>query len=275
MQNVLSQIWAISQGKIYRSTLEEITDYYMNRYPSDSGRDKFFNYTRAFLKYLYKIHMDNFSQSLYTLFEKPRRRREIKLMTQRIMVVEDIQAAIKKIQNAPETDGRKPNWKSNYITAILFLAYTGQRPLTGAQVTVRQFKVALRQNPPVLTIEAAQDKIRMAHYCPLHPVLIPPLTDLLSNKKDKECLFNVIPLQTWLKNNPVRLHRTKGHLVLKDLRKFFEQKSDEIGFTDANKNFIMSHGVCSVNWKHYKGFLPENVYKKYMECWKDVEICSF
>jgi integrase len=273
MQNVLSQIWDISQGKIYRSTLEEITDYYMNRYPSDSGRDKFFNYTRAFLKYLYKIHTDNFSQSLYSLFEKPRRRREIKLMTSRIMVTEDIQAVIKKIQDSPLTAARKPNWKQNYIATTLFLAYTGQRPMTAAKITVGQFKMALLQDPPVLTVEASQDKIRMAHYVPLHPVLIPHITELIPNRKDRECMFSVIPMQTWLSKYPVRLHRTKGHLVLKDIRKFTEQKSDEIGFTDANKCFMMSHGVSSINWTNYKAFLPENVYARYMECWKDVKIC--
>jgi len=48
---------------------------------------------------------------------------------------------------------------------------------------------------------------------------------------------------------------------------FFEQKSDEIGFTDANKNFIMSYDMSSINWTSDKQFLPENVYKRYMECW--------
>ena len=46
--------------------------------------------------------------------------------------------------------------------------------------------------------------------------------------------------------------RGTGKLELKDMRKFFEQKSDEIGFTDANKIFIMSHGVSSINWTSYK-----------------------
>jgi hypothetical protein len=58
---------------------------------------------------------------------------------------------------------------------------------------------------------------------------------------------------------------------LKDLRKGFEQISDEIGFTDANKNFIMSHGVSSVNWQSYKQFLPDSVYKAYMKYWGDVK----
>jgi len=70
----------------------------------------------------------------------------------------------------------------------------------------------------------------------------------------------------------MRLIHTNSVFQLKDLRKFFEQKSDEIGFVDANKNFIMSHGVSSNNWTSYKQFLPENVYTRYMECWNIVNI---
>jgi hypothetical protein len=36
------------------------------------------------------------------------------------------------------------------------------------------------------------------------------------------------------------------------MRKYFEQKSDEIGFSDANKNFIMTHGCSSIGWTSYK-----------------------
>lgn len=64
----------------------------------------------------------------------------------------------------------------------------------------------------------------------------------------------------------------KGKLETKNLRKFFEQILDSIGFNDANKNFIMSHGVSSIKWTSYKQFLPENVYARHMECWKKVKI---
>ncbi len=52
-------------------------------------------------------------------------------------------------------------------------------------------------------------------------------------------------------------------------------KSDEIEFTDANQNFIMSHGVCSINWpSSYKQFLPENVNMRYMEYCSNVVFTS-
>ena len=81
-------------------------------------------------------------------------------------------------------------------------------------------------------------------------------------------------LMRYLNKANIPLNRTDGKFELRDLRKFFEQKSDEIGFTDANKNFVMSHGVSSVNWQSYKQFLPETVYKNYIEKWGKVRIKS-
>jgi hypothetical protein len=121
-------------------------------------------------------------------------------------------------------------------------------------------------------VEAKQDKIRMAHFVPLHSSLIESIKTLIEGKQDKDPMFEIVPLQTWLKNHHILMEKTEGHLMLKDIRKFFEQKSDEIGFNDSNKNFIMSHGVSSINWQSYKQFLPENVYKRYIECWGSVEI---
>jgi len=160
--------------------------------------------------------------------------------------------------------------KTNYTALLLFLAYSGQRAMTAAQLTIEQFSRAINTNPPVLTVEAHQDKIRMAHYVPLHPNIIPNLASLVKNRSDSSPIFEYAGLMRWLRKNPIRLQRTEGRLQLKDLRKYFEQKSDEIGFSDANKNFFMSHGVSSINWQSYKQFLPENVFRKYIEYWEDV-----
>jgi hypothetical protein len=162
--------------------------------------------------------------------------------------------------------------KQNYCCAILFLAYSGQRVITACRITVGQFRDALNRSPHVLTVQARQDKIRLEHYAPLHPLIIPYLIDAIEGRSSDEGLFSYEGLKQWLSRNPVPLSQTKGNLQLKDLRKFFEQKCDEIGFNDANKNFIMSHGVSSINWTSYKQFLPENVYKRYMECLQSINI---
>lgn len=121
-------------------------------------------------------------------------------------------------------------------------------------------------------MKASQDKIRLEHYVPLHPVIIPFLQKIIEKRKDTETFFQHEYFSRWLKKNSISLSKTDDKILIKDMRKFFEQKSDEIGFIDANKNFIMSHGVSSINWQSYKQFLPENVYKRYMECWKGVSI---
>lgn len=87
-------------------------------------------------------------------------------------------------------------------------------------------------------------------------------------------IIGPMSLPRYIRRNPAFLTHTNGSLQLKDIRKFFEQKSDEIGFNDANKNFIMSHGVSSINWTSYKQFLPENVYARYMDCWGIVSLTS-
>lgn len=76
----------------------------------------------------------------------------------------------------------------------------------------------------------------------------------------------------WLRNNPVELTRDAGKMDLMSIRKGFEQISDHIGFVDAHKNYIMSHGVSSVNWAAYKKFLPEDVYAIYMQYWGAVQL---
>ena len=103
-------------------------------------------------------------------------------------------------------------------------------------------------------------------------MLLPNIKKVIIGKGDNDTVFDYLGLQRWLKRHTIAMSHTKSKLELKDLRKFFEQKSDEIGFNDANKNFIMSHGVSSINWTSYKQFLPENVNKRYIECWCNVMI---
>ncbi len=86
-----------------------------------------------------------------------------------------------------------------------------------------------RHHLPVLTEEAKQDKNRMQPLVPLNPMLIPHLTDLIQNKNGDEPIFDITKLTRWLQVYHIPLHKTKGHLVLMDTRKLFEQKSDELG----------------------------------------------
>jgi hypothetical protein len=208
--------------------------------------------------------------SHHALFEEPKNRKIQKVLTTRVIVDEDILSLILGIKS----DNNLPLYKKdNYMALILFLVYSGQRVVTSSRLRGEQFIEALSSDPPILTVESDQDKNRLEHLVPLHPVIIPYLKRVIENDMMGGTMFSdYLGLQRWLKSHPIPMKHTKGKIELKDLRKFFEQKSDEIGFTDANKNFIMSHGISGVNWQSYKQFLPENVYNVYMKYWKDVKL---
>ncbi len=260
-------LWEKTQGDLSAPSLSSLRDYVLDSFASRDSWSKILGFAVAFLKYLSKVNFDQRYRHLEVHLEMPKAVRAVKLLTSRIITTEDIQNTIKAIDNANDLSSEK---KLNYKGMVLFLAYSGQRVLTGAQITVGQFREALESVPPVLTVEAHQDKIRLQHYVPIHSDIIPVLRDVIEGKDDNEVAFDYVGLMRWLKDNPVKLTRIDGKIELKDLRKAFEQISDEIGFTDANKNFIMSHGVSSINWQSYKQFLPENVYKRYVECWGQV-----
>jgi hypothetical protein len=77
-------------------------------------------------------------------------------------------------------------------------------------------------------------------------------------------------LQMWVKRERIPLTRAKGNFVLSDLHKFAEQFGDIIQWDQSNRAYILTHGVSSVKWAHYRHTLPEYVYDIYMKCWKEV-----
>ena len=88
-----------------------------------------------------------------------------------------------------------------YNALIMFGAFTGQRPYaTIGRITAGQFEEALkfRSREPTLHVSADQDKIRMAHYVPLHPRVIEAVEPLLDGKKGSEIMFPLSALNQWL-----------------------------------------------------------------------------
>jgi hypothetical protein len=43
------------------------------------------------------------------------------------------------------------------------------------------------------------------------------------------------------------------------------QHGDAIGWDQSNRAYVMTHGVSSVEWKHYRHTLPDSVYDVYMK----------
>lgn len=67
-----------------------------------------------------------------------------------------------------------------------------------------------------------------------------------------------------------QLTRSANHFILGDLRKFAEQYGDIILRDLSNRAHIMTHGVSSVEWTHYRHPLPEYIYDVDMKYWNDV-----
>jgi len=146
---------------------------------------------------------------------------------------------------------------------------------TIARLTVRQFKEAVKLEKPVIDVLPEQDKIRMQHYCPLHPQVVEAMLPLLDGRRDAEPVFEQLSFQQWLRYNEVQLLHSGARIVNGDLRKFCEQMGDILQWDQSNKNYIMTHGVSGVDWRFYKHPLPDSVYDVYMKYWADVSFEVF
>ncbi|MGZ4934854.1 MAG: hypothetical protein ACXV49_10220 [Halobacteriota archaeon] len=135
---------------------------------------------------------------------------------------------------------------------LLLGAFTKQRPLaTLARLTDGQLKEAIAteaREKPVVHILPQQDKIRMQHYCPLHPQVVEAMLLLLDGRRDDELAFEQLSIQLWLQHNDVRLRHGGARIVNGDLRKFAEQHRDLIGWDQSNGACILTHGVSGVDW---------------------------
>jgi hypothetical protein len=140
-----------------------------------------------------------------------------------------------------------------------------------ARLTVGQFRAAVNHKKPVVDVLPEQDKIRMQHYCPLHPQVVSAVRPLLDGRRDDELMFRQLSFERWLKKQKIQLSYCDGHFVPGDLRKFCEQQGDILQWEQSNKNYILTHGVSGVDWRFYKHPLPENVFDVYMQYWKETK----
>ena len=123
---------------------------------------------------------------------------------------------------------------------------------------------------PVLDVLPWQDKIRMQHYCPLHPQVVEAIEPVLKGRRDDQLVFKQLSFQECLKYTNIGLLHGGARIVNSDLRKFSEQHGDIIQWEQLNRAYILTHGVSGVEWTHYRHPLPEHVYDVYMRYWEDV-----
>jgi len=160
--------WNSTHGAINKSNIEVLRKFVVTKYQCEYAKGKVLNFSKAFLKYLTKIHLDTRYQAFEIFLQKPKALKERKNVTARIITKEDIANIIVHISKA-EQEGLISHRKAQQFTAfVLFGAYTGQRTLaTMMKLTVGQFRDALQSDKPVIHVRSSQDKIKwvITYHC--------------------------------------------------------------------------------------------------------------
>jgi integrase len=248
-----------------------LRDNILSKYHDVYAKRKTLGFARAFLRYLSKSKFDERYAAFDLFLELPRAVKERKHVTSRIVTKEDVENVLKAIERAYNNRQLDTYRYLNHKAIVLFGAFTGQRPLaTIARLTVGQFREATKMKKPVVDVLPEQDKIRMQHYCPLHPQVVEAMLPLLDGQPEGGPVFKQLSFQQWLKQNEIRLMRSDVRIVNGDLRKFAEQHGDIIQWEQSNRAYILTHGVSGVDWRFYKHPLPDSVYDIYMKYWGSV-----
>ncbi len=266
-------LWNSTKGVASIATMRCLRGSVLTKYRDTDAKRKVLQFARAFLRYMSKISFDQRYAAFDLFLQLPRAVKEQKRVTPRIVTKEDVENVLKAIEQAHRRGNIDAYHYLNYKAIVPFGAFTGQRPLsTIARLTVGQFRGAVRMDKPVVNVLPWQDKIRMQHYCPLHPQVVEAILPVLDGRRDDELVFEQLSFQLWLRHTEVQLRYGGARIVNGDLRKFCEQHGDIIQWDQSNCSYILSHGVSGVDWSHYKHPLPENVYNIYMRYWGGVTL---
>jgi hypothetical protein len=182
--------WDITKGTIGKERSGVLRKHLSTRYADVYAQRKVLNFAKAFLKYLAKTHFDTRYQAFELFLELPKALKERKLVTEKIVLAEDVICVLATIQRDCEAGELNEPQRRNFTRLVLFGAFTGQRPYaTIRKLTVGQFRRALAETPPVLEVLSEQDKIRMAHYCPFHPQVVDAVSPLVNTRRDEKAMF--------------------------------------------------------------------------------------
>jgi len=256
--------------------------FVLEKYKSADSHSKVLGFSIGFLNFLAQRNIDPSYPSFRLFLERPKTVKVKKALTERIVTREDITHLFNRIDDYAVKGKISAQKMRNYRAFTFLAAYTGLRPSTIQRLTVGQFKAALNEEKPVLHVLAEQEKNRVEHYVPLHPVVIGSINDVLKHdfdeNDDAKHLFLFNSFEKWLERRRIPLPRvrdpSKAHLWLSDFRKFAEQFGDVIGWDSTNRKYVLAHGMTGVDWEHYKHPLPEDVYETYMRYWRNVKLAG-
>jgi len=241
MKRCSKTFWKATKGVISKERCDALQAHLSARYTDVYAPRKVMNFATAFLKYLAKTHFDTRYQAFDLFLEMPKGLKARKHVTSRIVTKKDVENLLLAIRQAYEEEEVDKHHYLNYRAIVLFSAYTGQRPqATVARLSIGQFGDALSQEKPVLDILPEQDKIRMQHYCPLHPQVVDAIKPLLNERSTDDIFFEYNSLSMWLKRRRIPLKEIKVCFKLSDLRKFCEQHGDIIQWGQSNRAYIFT-----------------------------------
>ena len=261
-------VWPYSNGIINRDTLNEIFDRLYEHYPSYSSRDKANLFVKNFLEFLEDEKGYDLKKYLKIVRNhKPKRTRALNKFN-----IDD-HDILNLINHIKEKQAHLAD-PQQATTQALFLAFTGMRQETSDRLKVEDIKSALSLAPyPSLLINSEIDKTDLEHYVPIHPIIVPLLEEIIAGKDDEDLIFNSKRLYTFLYNHPLPcVDKQTGNFQPRFLRKYFTQKSDEIGLDSDVSDYIQSHNLNSVTWRSYKHYTYEEIYKKYIAAWAGVNL---
>jgi integrase len=266
-------LWESTKGEVSSRTLRALRERVLAKYKSADSHSKVLNFAVSFLKFLAKTRMEPRYASFEAYLEMPKAVKERKSITSRIVTKDDIENVLRHIKQAKKNGTLDAQRSAQYSAFVIFGAFTGQHSMAMmANLTVGQFREALRSEKPVLRVESSQDKIRMERYVPWHPQVVSAIEAMLGDRKNEDRAFGYNSFQMWMKRQEIPMSHFEGHFVPSDLQKFAEQHGDAIEWEQSNRKYVLTHGVGGVDWSHYKRPLPESVYDIYMKYWGDVSL---
>ncbi len=252
-------------------------NWFMQNFGYEGQRHSYLHF-RAFLKYLYKLSRDPLLLDFMELMTRPKR--PSKKINPIILREPDVKNLINAVYNIPPSPYdpayRTAYHKLKFIAAILFAAYTGQRPqATIAKLSFEDLTTALERNPPMLWVPEEKDKERFPHWVPLHPVVVGWLKPVLEYKHlaQSDRPFPYDPLRKLIDRIGVKAVHTGRKITYSHLRKFFEQMCNNVLMVHPGlRDYIMAHNTGSLDVQSYDGKLPSEIYEQYMAAWKDVNL---
>jgi hypothetical protein len=268
-------LWAFTEGEISHKTVEKLRKTTLQKFESADSHSKVLSFAKSFLRFLATTRNEPRYQTFAPYLELPKKVKERKSVTSRIVTKEDIRNVLEYIKRAEQRGEINHERSVQYSALVLFGAYTGQRSeATIAKLKVGQFREAMAADKPVLLVDVSQDKVRMSHYVPLHPRIVEVIKLLLVGRDDNELIFTHGSFLQWIKRQKIRMSRFQKHFVLGDLRKFAEQYGDIIQWNESNRAYILTHGISGIEWAHYRNPQPENVYDIYIKYWGNTDLAS-